>query len=196
MFVYLITNTVNNKVYVGKTVRNDLHAYFRHNIANAVRGSKDKRYLYSAIRKYGPESFKIETICKNPSEKLLLAIECFYIKHLRSNDCKKGYNLTRGGDGVSGMKQSEYCKQRVREVHTGRKHSPERREEKRKMLEGNKLRAGISPWNKSKPWSDEARKKMSESARKRWANMTPEEAHKYKIDGRKNAKLRWNSRGK
>lgn len=105
-------------------------------------------------------------------------------------------NLTDGGDGVSGMKQSEYCKQRTREASTGRKASPETRAILSKQRLGNNRRKGKSPWNKNKSWSEESRKKMSNAAKKRWENMSPEYRQKYKDVGKEKANLRWKQSGK
>jgi hypothetical protein len=105
-------------------------------------------------------------------------------------------NLTDGGDGVSGLKQSEHCKRRVSETQRGRKASEETRAIWHRQRLGNKHRQGKSPWNKSKSWSEETRKKMSAAASKRWENMSPEESQRYKDVGREKANLRWNQRGK
>ena len=102
-------------------------------------------------------------------------------------------NLTDGGDGVSGMKQSEHAKKRVSETQTGRKASEETKAILHKQRLGNKHRQGKLPWNKNKSWSEDTRRKMSDAAKKRWENVSPEEIQKYKEDGKKNADLRWNS---
>jgi group I intron endonuclease len=195
LFVYLIRNNANGKVYVGKTVREDLHGYFQHNVRNAMQGRRDKNYLYSAIRKHGPDAFEVTPLCRASTEDLLLAIECFYIKHYQSNHIGRGYNLTRGGDGVSGMKQSEYAKQRNREVHTGRKASLETRALLSQRMMGNTRRAGKTAWNKRRPWSNEMKRKMSESAKRRWKNMSSEDFQRYQNVGRQCAEIRWNSNG-
>ena len=58
-YIYKITNTINNKVYIGKTVasieerwKEHCHDYKRHRC--------EKRPLYAAMRKYGVEHFQIE----------------------------------------------------------------------------------------------------------------------------------------
>jgi group I intron endonuclease len=195
LFVYLIRNATNGKVYVGKTVRKNLQSYFKHNLRNALRGGKDKNYLYSSIRKYGPDTFQIEALCQPPTEALALELERWYIQHFDSFNPTKGYNLTRGGDGVSGMKQSEYCKQRVRETQLGRKQTDEQKLAASLRSKGNKHALGLTPWNKNKSWSDETRKKMSESAKRRWQNISSEELQKYKEVGKEKANLRWNTSG-
>src|ERR1039458_3742106 len=46
-------------------------------------------------------------------------------------------------------------------------------------ITGNTYRQGCPPPNKGKPWSEEIRKKMSESAKRRWANMPDDERKRY-----------------
>lgn len=65
MYIYLITNLINGKQYVGQTIRSDPRYRWREHKSEAKRHA---RYLLGkAIRKYGPENFKFEVI-----EKVLL----------------------------------------------------------------------------------------------------------------------------
>ena len=56
-----ISNDINSKVYVGKTTLS-IEKRFKEHCLDSKRKSKDKRPLYSAMRKYGQEHFKIELI--------------------------------------------------------------------------------------------------------------------------------------
>ena len=62
----------------------------------------EKRPLYSAMKKYGPEHFHVELVeeTDNPEEREQYWIE-FY------NSYKEGYNATLGGDGRSHINQDE-----------------------------------------------------------------------------------------
>lgn len=85
--IYLITNEVNGKTYVGKT--KNLHKRWRMH-KYAVNRISLNNYLYKAIRKYGIENFTIKLIDDdNSSEK-----EIYWIAEL-----KPEYNMTKGGDG-------------------------------------------------------------------------------------------------
>ena len=89
-FIYKITNKINNKVYIGKTIRS-LDIRFKEHLRDSdIKDSK----LYRAIRKYGPIHFHIQTIeeTDNPLER-----EKYWIEYYQS--FKKGYNATIGGDG-------------------------------------------------------------------------------------------------
>ena len=51
MYIYKITNQINNKVYVGQTIqKNPTMRWYAH-LADARNGKKS--YLYDSIRKYG-----------------------------------------------------------------------------------------------------------------------------------------------
>ena len=86
--VYLITNLLDGKKYVGQTTRTLEERFSEHVEADSLLGR--------AIQRDGAENFSREVLveCETPEE--LDAQERFYIKKL---DCKhpKGYNLTDGG---------------------------------------------------------------------------------------------------
>lgn len=58
--VYVATNKLNGKQYVGQTTHNNPLSYWRNHISSAKRG--DKKYLYRAIAKYGSDAFTFEVI--------------------------------------------------------------------------------------------------------------------------------------
>lgn len=106
MFIYKITNTLNNKVYIGRS--KDPVERFTQHIGAAESGSD---LVFSrAIRKYGKETFELsvleETEASDEREK-------FYIKEY---DCcildgaEKGYNMTRGGDGFDSEATKHFMK--------------------------------------------------------------------------------------
>jgi group I intron endonuclease len=90
MFVYLITNTINGKRYVGQTV-NSLE--FRWSQHKRQGGSP---YLSRAVKKHGEENFLIEAICEPPTVELMNEIEAEYIERYCTL-APNGYNLTVGG---------------------------------------------------------------------------------------------------
>lgn len=92
-FIYIITNDVNDKVYIGKT--NDrVEKRFREHLYDATRFFN--RPLYAAIRKYGSNHFLIRTI-EECSREQASAREQYWIGYYDSY--RKGYNATLGGDG-------------------------------------------------------------------------------------------------
>ena len=65
--IYKITNDVNDKIYVGKTLLNIQKRFFQHK-AESLRNKNEKRPLYRAMNKYGYEHFHIELIEECPVE--------------------------------------------------------------------------------------------------------------------------------
>ena len=92
--IYKIYNDINDKVYIGQTVRTMDRRWKEH--LNAAQGANRNTALYNAMRKYGIESFHIEMV-KECSEKELDYYEEYYIKQFNSL-VPNGYNMTTGGD--------------------------------------------------------------------------------------------------
>lgn len=92
-YVYKITNQVNGKIYIGQT----------NNIKRRLQEHKhDKRKnkpIHSAIRKYGWENFKVDTLYfgANYNE-----MEKYYISLYETQNKTKGYNIVAGGQDSSG----------------------------------------------------------------------------------------------
>ena len=109
MIVYKITNKINNKIYIGQTVKTITERFSKH--INSVKRHSIS-YIHRAIRKYGKENFIIEEIEKCNSSDQLNEREIFWIKKLNSK-LPNGYNLTDGGGGISGYKLSKETKQKI-----------------------------------------------------------------------------------
>lgn len=91
--IYLITNIVNGKKYVGQTVRAIAKRFVEH-----CRLQGKCRALESAIGKYGVASFKIELLAIASDQKQLDELEAEYISSIGSMT-PAGYNLISGGGG-------------------------------------------------------------------------------------------------
>lgn len=89
-YIYIIKNTVNDKVYIGQTVHNIEARFKKHIIAAKTSDTK----LYKNMREIGIEKFYIETIeeCDNFE---LDNREKYWIKYYDS--LNNGYNSTDGG---------------------------------------------------------------------------------------------------
>lgn len=96
-YIYQITNLLNGKIYIGKTLHS-IEKRWKEHCNDAYRERNINRPLYAAIRKYGPENFKIETL-EEVDEQHLNEREVYWIEILGS--FKNGYNATLGGDGKS-----------------------------------------------------------------------------------------------
>ena len=111
--------------------------------------------FHNAIRKYGEEHFLWRIIDKAYSEEELNSKEVFWIEHHKSfRDYGLGYNLTRGGDGGA---LSEETKRKI-SIANGGKNSAWYG---KNHTEETKLK--ISKGQIGKRYSDEAKKKISDS---------------------------------
>lgn len=88
--IYKITNTINNKVYVGSSINLKGREY-KH-FWMLKKGLHDNHYLQNSFDKYGKENFIFEIIefCE-PKE--LISRENKLIKFYEANNLNKGYNL-------------------------------------------------------------------------------------------------------
>ena len=94
-YIYKITNNINNKIYIGKTLH-PIEKRFKEHCKDAFKERNEKRPLYAAMRKYGIENFHIELI-EETSINNLSTREIDWINHY--NAYYNGYNATKGGDG-------------------------------------------------------------------------------------------------
>ena len=92
-YIYLITNTINNKVYVGKTESSIQHRFQEH-ICDSKKDRCKNRPLYRAMNKYGIDNFTIRLLEETDSPERR---EEYWIAYY--NSYHYGYNATRGGDG-------------------------------------------------------------------------------------------------
>lgn len=95
-FIYVITNQVNGKRYVGKTTHNSINKRWKEHIKDSKNRKYNKRPLYNALNKYGIENFIIEQL-EECSIETLEERELYWIDKL--NTYHSGYNATKGGDG-------------------------------------------------------------------------------------------------
>jgi group I intron endonuclease len=152
MIVYLITNLINGKQYVGKTTRSLKVRWARHQY-EAIRGRKQA--LYYAIRKYGAVCFSIEVLeeADLKTEQDMNLCEILYIKFLNTK-APNGYNLTDGGEGTIGREVSLETRNKLSKALTGKRASQETKDKMRKIsLECGARppsRKGIAPWNKGR----------------------------------------------
>ena len=98
MEVYLITNKINEKGYVGITGKTSKIRFKKH-IQDAKAGSNF--LIHQAIRKYGSNNFSIRVIDTAKDLKEAKEKEIFYIKKYSTFwELGFGYNMTRGGDSA------------------------------------------------------------------------------------------------
>ena len=101
--IYKITNTINNKFYIGMTSKTIQERFDRH-LRNVKYGGDT--HLYNAMRKYGPENFLIEEVCEGMDEKEIEMI----------SKLKPQYNQTEGGTGGDTSKSEKFINS-MKEYH-------------------------------------------------------------------------------
>ena len=151
--VYLAKNILNGKCYVGKTVHS-LGERRKGHQGRSLSGSNT--HFHRALAKYGPEAFEWSVLDECDNEKVLNALERLFIRRLNTRS-PNGYNLTDGGEGVSGWIPTEQWRS-VKRMH-GKHHSEEAKKRIGKSNLG-KNKGKPSPWKGHVP-SPETCLKMS-----------------------------------
>lgn len=102
---YRAANVLNGKAYIGITTQGVAVRWKQHVGLAKCRKSSPSTPLFNAIRKYGAENFIVEHIASAASWADLLVTEIALIA--QEGTFGRGYNATRGGDGMRGYKFSE-----------------------------------------------------------------------------------------
>lgn len=161
-FIYLITNAVNGKRYVGKTSKRLVSERWNEHRSYAKGGSN--QYIHKAMRKYGAENFKFELFMVVPVEANVAQWERWTISALQPE-----YNLTAGGEGIPGYKMTLEARAKMRAAKLGKKQSPEHMARRFAWHEGyhhsEETKAKISASNKGKKISEEHKQKFLAAGR-------------------------------
>jgi group I intron endonuclease len=151
MIVYLALNKINGKMYIGvtrSTLERRVYLHLK---------SKSCRYFHQAIKKWGRENFEFFIIDRADNIDSLHEKERHWIALHGTNDREKGYNLTMGGEGVSGTPE---VRRKIAAAKMG-DGNPMKRADVRAKVSASLM--GNVPWNKGKAFSDEHRRNLSES---------------------------------
>ena len=173
-FIYLLTNLVNGKKYVGQHYGVTAETRWNGHVKAAMKGGCEL-VLHRAIRKYGVHNFSAEVVWTGARERLNDR-ETFYVAKFHSfidDELGGGYNLTRGGkQGEFSMRSRKKLSAALRKTFAERPWVAEERsatvkarfadpEERRRLSDALK-----------RSWLDPGRKKPSRAARKRQAEAT------------------------
>jgi group I intron endonuclease len=120
--VYTITNTIDNKVYVGYA--KDIHARLRAHKYYLREGKHVNAYLQRAVDKYGLNSFKFEVL-EECLYHLAPAIEHYWCNVLKTAEEEYGYNLLPTAVNGKPTYLRESTRMKLSASHKGHKRSPE-----------------------------------------------------------------------
>ncbi len=161
-FIYLVENKFNDKLYIGQT-QNLRERKRRHLI-----GESGAKLLNRAVKKYGSSNFEFILLEKCEGQQEADSKEMYWIDKLYALS-PVGYNLTKGGGGVSGYCFSETQKENLSAALRGKKRSKETKEKIRLSKTGHKnpmygKKGELSP-TFGRKHSLETKEKLSEIAR-------------------------------
>lgn len=147
--IYLRTNLVNGKQYVGQTI--DMER--RNKNWNALSVRYANKFLTADREKYGLTSFKTEILAEVETREDAWELEKYYIKELKTK-FPNGYNRADGGKDSTGTIFTEEHKKILSDIKKDAHFIPE-----------TAFKKGQEPWNKGVKdcFSEETIKKMSES---------------------------------
>lgn len=155
VIIYVITNLVNDKVYVGQTARKLKDRWRQH-----IWDSKRKPFLlYRAMRKYGLDKFDITPICSAISPAVAGELESYFIK--KYDSFLSGYNMTSGGERC--VQSEEMNKRKSASLKASWVKNPVSRQTPESIKKIRETMTGRPSHRKGKTLSDETRKKMSEA---------------------------------
>jgi group I intron endonuclease len=187
MIIYKVTNSINDKIYVGKTTKS-LEERMKHHFCH----KKSNTVFHRAINKYGKESFKYEVLerCKIAEE--LSEREKYWIKYYNSI-LPNGYNMTVGGEGTqeyilneARKKINKIISQKLKEKYKNG-FSPKGMKGKHHTIEA-RQKMSLAQKNKPRRWSSEDKKRISEQQKGRipWnKNLTKETDERIKKSSEK-----------
>lgn len=163
--VYIHTNKINSKKYVGITKMSPARRWGK----NGSAYTRDKTSVFGrAIKKYGWNNFTHEIVANGLNEERACALEIMLIEVLRTRNEMYGYNVQLGGQlGNSGVVFSEVSRVKMREAKVGKKLTEEHKKHISESLKGHKpatfteeSKEKLRLANIGKTISDETRRKI------------------------------------
>lgn len=161
MIIYKITNQLNDKVYIGQTIRSFKTRIYAHKKQAIERRLPIQRAIY----KYGFENFKFEILCECINQNDLDNMEIFYIWAHGSTNPELGYNLENGGNKSS--KITDEIRHRMSLAQKKRYQNPEMREQTsnaaKKRFNNPNEREKLRQANLGKILSEETKQKIRDN---------------------------------
>lgn len=187
--IYLITNIINGKKYVGQTKTNPPHKRWNSHINDSENGSLLP--IHCAIRKYGAENFEFLVIEDWNTKEEINDAEVWWIKILDAANREFGYNIKYGGHEDLPEEMKSRISNTLKETYSSEGYSEQRREKiRQKNLEQfateearqkhskimkeyysdpSKRTAGVKTGSKFGPYPEERKRRAAEGLRKYFA---------------------------
>jgi len=105
MIIYITTNLINGKKYIGKD-ENNVKSYIGSGLE-----------ISSAIRKYGKENFIKEVLAECETSEELNELEIYYIDYYNAQKSELFYNIAPGGTGGRISKDYKYREIPILEIN-------------------------------------------------------------------------------
>lgn len=181
--IYVATNTITGKQYVGLTTVGVDKRWSNH----VTYSRSPKTYFHKAIAKYGPSAFQVKEYASAINKEFLSNLEKDVIQQI-----KPEYNQTNGGEVTFGRKYNDETKERIRLKNIGKKRTLEQKEKNREqkvawfashpehkqkvaqqlakarlLVDETKRLAAVQQSAKNRSWSEESRSKLSASCKGR-----------------------------
>lgn len=135
--IYLIVNTVNNKIYVGSAV--EFQDRWRLHKLELNRNNHHNRHLQAAWSLYGTECFQFHAIEYTLD---LIKREQYWTERLNATDINVGYNICKIANNRTGVKASDETRQKLSDAHKGKKQSEETKAKRNLFAKGNTVNNG------------------------------------------------------
>ena len=147
--IYLITNKINEKVYIGQTV--NLYKRYKSHERSEKLPDNYRRPIVAAFKKHGFVNFEFSILEILSRDLVLLASrEQYWMDKYQSYKRNFGYNACPAAASTLGYKQTIETRRKVSIASAKRKMSPE-------------ARAKMSAWHTGKVLSEETKKKIAKA---------------------------------
>lgn len=127
--IYCITNTINNKKYIGQSIH--IHRRWSEHKYELNNDMHENDYLQKSWKKYGANAFEFSIVELCDADELDDK-ECYYIELYNTIDKTCGYNLISGG--VANRIVSDETREKLRQANKRRKIWPDMSGEKSPMF--------------------------------------------------------------
>lgn len=143
--IYIITNKITNKSYIGQTQKTMNRRWIQHTSDSKKIRSK----FYNSIRKYGIECWNLEILEEVQDINLLNEREIYWIAYY--NTFNNGYNSNTGGKQKTVV--SDEVKKKISKSNTGKIRSEEYKQNMSKIKSGkNHSNYGKTSATKNRIW--------------------------------------------